>query len=152
MQSSGVIDRGQKGCGFRRRSGVTLVEVLCVVGIIFSLAGLAFPAFSGARVAAKQTQCATNLRQVFLAAQLYSGDSDDRVPRGKDCADLSLPITWPEPARTIVRAAPLLSDSLLPYGAAREIWKCPLDTGTYTVDISPVFDFVNSPSLFGSCG
>lgn len=45
------------------RSGVTLVEVLVVLGIIGVLLALALPSVQSARAAARRTECMSNLRQ-----------------------------------------------------------------------------------------
>ena len=116
----------------RRRQGFTLVEVLLVVGIIALLATLLFPAFVQARARARQTACASNLRQIGLAAMLYSQDSDGLLPYGGDPSDKYTGgwktaeggRFWPAAAHL-----PLLPDLLSPYAGGREVWRCPSDTG-----------------------
>lgn len=58
-----------------RRSAFTLVEILVVIGIIALLAALLFPAFAGAREKARQTNCASNLKQIYFAVQQYQQDT-----------------------------------------------------------------------------
>ena len=59
------IDRKQLS---RRRSGVTIAEVLVVCGIAGILAALLLPAVQGARERSRQAACQNNLRQLMLAA------------------------------------------------------------------------------------
>ena len=54
---------------FPRRRGFTLVELLVVVGMLATVAGLIIPAVQLTREAADRTRCRNNLKQVVMACQ-----------------------------------------------------------------------------------
>ncbi len=58
----------------------TLIELLVVIAIIAILAAILFPVFAQAKAAAKTTATLSNMKQLGLALQMYTNDSDDVVP------------------------------------------------------------------------
>lgn len=62
------------------RKAFTLIELLVVIAIIAVLAAILFPVFAQAKLAAKKTQCLSNIKQNATAVQIYLGDSDDTYP------------------------------------------------------------------------
>jgi prepilin-type N-terminal cleavage/methylation domain-containing protein/prepilin-type processing-associated H-X9-DG protein len=69
------------GCG--RRSmvwgrGWTLVELLAVVAVLSLLAAIGLPAVAAARARAKSSMCASNLRGVGQAIEVFSVQDQDR--------------------------------------------------------------------------
>jgi len=63
-----------------KRTGFTLIELLVVIAIIAILAAILFPVFAKAREKARQSSCASNLKQLGLAFLMYSQDYDERLP------------------------------------------------------------------------
>ncbi len=63
-----------------RRNGFTLIELLVVIAIIAILAAILFPVFAQAREKARQTTCASNLRQLGFGILSYTQDFDEMMP------------------------------------------------------------------------
>ena len=63
----------------KQRKSFTLIELLVVIAIIAILAAMLLPALSAARTAAKSANCAANLKNLGLAANMYSDQNDDYV-------------------------------------------------------------------------
>lgn len=66
---------------FGRQSHVfTLIELLVVISIIALLIAILLPALARARDAARNSQCMSNMRQVFLACWSYADDYKGKFP------------------------------------------------------------------------
>ncbi|HEY3329320.1 MAG TPA: DUF1559 domain-containing protein [Capsulimonadaceae bacterium] len=59
--------------------GFTLIELLVVIAIIAILAAILFPVFATAREKARQSSCASNLKQLGLASVQYAQDYDESL-------------------------------------------------------------------------
>lgn len=95
----------------RSRIGFTLIELLVVIAIFRILAALLFPVFAQAREKARQASCASNMRNLGTAIQLYLQDYDERFPLAAyPTAGFDF-LTWHD-----------LTDS---YARNKDIWLCP---------------------------
>lgn len=65
----------------------TILELLVVVSIIMILASLLLPALRNAKVAAKRTQCAGNLRQIGILMAQYLDDNSAWYPYAYNATD-----------------------------------------------------------------
>ncbi len=93
-----------------KQRGFTLIELLVVIAIIAILAAILFPVFAKAREKARQSSCASNLKQLALAVQQYIQDYDERFP----LAISGMPPTFY-----------ILPEILAPYIKNDQIWQCP---------------------------
>lgn len=64
-----------------RRPGITLVEVLAVIGIVAVLLAMLLPVVQTVRESARKTACGNNLKQVGLAIRGYEA-VNGRLPPG----------------------------------------------------------------------
>src|SRR5258706_3278821 len=88
------------------RRAFTLIELLVVIAIIAIVASLLLPAFGRAKARAHNAVCLNNLRQLGVAARVYSEDSNNRMPSAEIL-----------PTQPIDAAKPLprICDVLAPY-------------------------------------
>ena len=75
----------------RSNRGFTLIELLVVIAIIAILAAILFPVFATAREKARQSTCASNLKQLALAFIQYGQDYDEMLPFGSDMNSSGVP-------------------------------------------------------------
>lgn len=111
-----ATSRPGKVARWRRISGFTLIELVSVTAIIVVLTGILFPVFARAREAARKTTCASSLRQLGPALELYLDDYDDRWPsiwNGEWNSRAGQQLNW--------------AAAILPYVKTRRVFKCPSD-------------------------
>ena len=118
----------------RARYGFTLIELLVVIAIIAILAAILFPVFAKARAKAKQASCASNLRQIGLAVNMYIQDYDERTP----------PNTWQD-GTWAFRQYLTAADRIYPYVKNSQIFACPTfgELGPCPTQVGSPFPYVN---------
>jgi prepilin-type N-terminal cleavage/methylation domain-containing protein len=97
----------------KKRTGVTLIELLIVVLILAALSAIAIPRITQSAQSAKQNACDTNISVINSAIEMYAADNSGAYP-ADDAA-----------MQTVVTG----DTDYFPDGAPT----CPL-SGTYTMD------------------
>ena len=65
--------------GLRAR-GFTFIDLLVAVAVMTVLVTLMLPMLTGAYETARRVRCASNIRQIGLALQMYADDNNDKLP------------------------------------------------------------------------
>src|SRR5947207_2762560 len=97
-----------------RHDAFTLIELLVVIAIIAILAALLFPVFAQAREKARQTMCASNMKQLGLALEMYRQDYDAENPD-----------EWPWRGLNIWDWDHTFLEVIAPYTKSQQIEVCP---------------------------
>ncbi len=102
------------------KEGLTLIELLIVIGIIAVLAGILWVVLAPVRNKARIVHCINNFRQIHMALEIYRQEWDGVDPEmASTFADLCLP---PEVFK-LEGFFPFYREKYLI--GTKEIWKCP---------------------------
>jgi type II secretory pathway pseudopilin PulG len=101
------------------KEGLTLVELLVVIGTIAVLAGILWVVLAPARNKARIAHCINNFRQIHMALEIYRQEWDGIDPEmANSFRDLCLP---PEPCQVFPTGNLSLRVECV---GGLEIWKC----------------------------
>lgn len=67
----------------RSAQGFSLIDLLVSLAVIATLTAILLPALSQAQEAARRVGCASNMRQIGMALQMYAYDYGDRLPQSQ---------------------------------------------------------------------
>jgi len=137
-----------------RPRGFTLIELLVVIAIIAILAAILFPVFAQAREKARQTSCASNEKQLCLAALQYVQDNDERWPLSNTCTPNGACtaagyVTTPTSVfgHTAVRDA-YWSNAIQPYLKSTAVMLCPSTTESTYPAVTPTSEAAAQGNIY----
>lgn len=104
----------------------TLIELLTVIAIIGILAAIMIPVVGRVRESAHSAQCASNLRQIFGALQMFANDNKDGILRWVDHKP-GVPghsVSWNGVLSRSVGVTPSDGYDYIPNYAMGKLWRC----------------------------
>jgi len=133
LRSGGTRMTQQKQRSFQ---GFTLIELLVVIAIIAILAAILFPVFAKVREKARQTSCASNMKQIGLGTLQYTQDYDEKMPYGDAGQSAGggyqgVPLGW--------------AGLIYPYVKSTGVYLCPDDPQTGDVVSYAINVFMGTP-------
>ena len=103
----------------QRIRGFTLIELLVVIAIISMLLGLFATDFGGIKDQATYVECSANLKNLFLALQMYADDNDGQCPNPN--------VTDQIQVSKQIQISLKFKEALQPYVKSEDIFWCPND-------------------------
>lgn len=128
-----------------RNYGFTLIELLVVIAIIAILSAILFPVFAKAREKARQTACASNLKQIGLAFTQYVQDYDETYPYASFD---NYNVYWDQVISTYIKAG---NGAWTGGGYTGGIWQCPSNPGNQTYEYHPNVNVVLAEGQWNGC-
>jgi prepilin-type N-terminal cleavage/methylation domain-containing protein/prepilin-type processing-associated H-X9-DG protein len=107
--------------------GFTLMEILVVIAVIGTLAGIAWPVSRSMIGKSREAACLNNLRMLGVGLQSYIQENNNRLPAiaaGRKSKSEDVPV---------------LETALLAYFNSPEVFKCPADNKLYSASGSSYF-------------
>jgi len=148
--------------GLSRVQGFTLIELLVVIAIIAILAALLLPALAKSKQKALVARCASQLRQVCVAMQLYLPDNNDILfwgdPRSPTISIDGMDwFVWAGRTNNNIYTGQQnlfnrIDRPLNHYGLNYAVVTCPLDQGRTQSQPYKNFEWVGNSYLFNCFG
>lgn len=139
------------------RAGLTVLELLVVIGCLGLILAVFLPAVAASRETARRLTCESNLQQVGLAMQIHES-SHRQLPQGwRVIADGTEGLGWvtsllpiirheqPLPAADHLLSLAILSD-VYQASAGLDLMRCPSDIATDSFDMYPGGSSVGLPA------
>ena len=107
---------------FVDNAAFTLIELLVVIAILGVLSGLLLPAIMAARESARQTACSNNLRQLYMATEMYIGRYNGWFPQAATMDNL---YRWHGAREALDDPWDMTQGPLYPFLQEERIHECP---------------------------